>query len=66
VKNKQTPNLERFNPKTGLFELISEIDQDEMIEILGVFSAEERIMYRTIQIDDWMYNLKGVPHIEYD
>jgi len=66
VKNKQTPDVERFNPETGLFELVNDIDQDEMMEILGVFSAEEKIMHRTMQITDWMYNMKGMFHIEYD
>ena len=66
MKNKQTPDVERFNPETGLFELVSDIGQDEMMEILGVFSAEEKIMRRTMQITDWMCNMKGMFHIEYD
>lgn len=66
MKNKQTPDVERFNPETGLFELVSDMDQDEMMEILGVFSAEEKIMRRTMRITDWICNIKGMLHIEYD
>ena len=66
MKSKQLQEVERYNPKTGHFEMVSDVSDDEMIEILSIFSAEQRIMDRTIKINDWMYNMKGMPHIEYD
>ena len=57
--------LEKMNPQTGKFEKVYELTEDA-IRILNIFDAEQRIMERIFQIQDWRYGLKGVQHIEYD
>ena len=57
--------LEKLNPQTGKFEKVYELTEDA-IRILNIFDAEQRIMERIFQIQDWRYGLKGVEHIEYD
>lgn len=57
--------LEKMNPQTGKFEKVYELTEDA-IRILNIFDAEQRIMERIFQIQDWRYGLKGVEHIEYD
>jgi len=66
MKTKQTRELERFNPETKEFELIENINEDTMIEVMGVFDAEAQIVDRDMQTRSWMDNINGVLHIQYD
>tara|TARA_R100000664_G_scaffold18126_1_gene27120 strand:- start:3994 stop:4191 length:198 start_codon:yes stop_codon:yes gene_type:complete len=65
MKTDKMAPLEKMNPQTGKFEKVYELTEDA-IRILNIFDAEQRIMERIFQIQDWRYGLKGVQHIEYD
>ncbi len=65
MKTDKMAPLEKMNPQTGKFEKVYELTEDA-IRILNIFDAEQRIMERIFQIQDWRYGLKGVEHIEYD
>ena len=65
MKSDKMPQLEKMNPETGKFGKVVELSEDA-IRIMNIFDAEQKIMERIFQIQDWRYGLKGVQHIEYD
>lgn len=65
MKTDKMPVIEKMNPKTGKFEKVVELSENA-IRIMDIFDAEQKIMERIFQIQDWRYGLKGVSHIEYD
>ena len=60
------PVVERYNPDTDKFEFIDNMSEETMVEVLGVFDAEAKIVGRDMETRAWMDNIRGVPHIQYD
>jgi len=66
MKYEEMQKLERYDHNTGKFEVVETPDDVSVYHILSVFSAEEKIYFRTLETENWMKYKDGVPHIEFD
>ena len=66
MKNEQSLITERFNDETGEFELANPFSDEEAVRIVSIFCAEEAILKRTSEIQEWLDCIRGVMHLEYD
>ena len=66
MKYEDTPQLEVMNPKTDEFEPLDPMLSDKAWRIISVFTAEEKVMERTVKTHKWMSGEEGLYHIEYN
>tara|TARA_R100001244_G_scaffold131379_1_gene104553 strand:+ start:657 stop:857 length:201 start_codon:yes stop_codon:yes gene_type:complete len=66
MKYEETQKLERYDHNTGKFEVVETLDDISVYHILSVFSAEEKIYLRTVEMEKWTKYKDGVLHIEFD
>jgi|6_EtaG_2_1085325.scaffolds.fasta_scaffold539964_1 hypothetical protein len=60
------PKVERLDPDTGQFEFIENLKEDTAWKLFSMFSAEENIYLRTVEIQAGLHKEEENPHIEYD
>jgi len=66
MKTDQINEVQRYNKETGEFEKLDNLLDDEAFRLVSIFCSEEKVMLRTVEIENWMWNKQGIMHIQYD
>ena len=66
MKFEEMQKLEGLDHKTGNFEEIADLQEIDAWKIVSMFNAEEHIFRKTLETHQWLDNIRGVMHLEFN